>query len=339
MAREMRHRQQDQSGGEPDSPTELSGPSTRAVFKRSVQEFRNDHITTLAAALTYYAILAVVPGLIVVVSVLGLAGHNLADKVTSQVQSLAPGSSANFVHSLITQAQQHRSGAGLSAVIGALIALWSTSSYVNAFRNAANIIYGIGEGRPLWKTLPLRLAVAAVAVVLLVAGAAIVVVTGSIASQVGDVVGAGHAALTAWEIAKWPVLLVLVTVLLAILFWASPNARQGGIKWVSPGGITATILWVVVSALFALYVTNFSSYNKTYGSLAGVVIFLIWLWLTNIAVLMGAEVNAEFDHARAIAEGMPEDVRPFAEPRDMRKMRDDDRRAVEEAQASRRPPP
>jgi membrane protein len=319
-----------------DKPSELSGSSKTAVFRRAAAEFKSDNLTTLAAALTYYAVLSVVPGLIVLISILGLVGRNVASRVESQVQSLAPGSSAAFVHSLITQAQHHKSGAGITLAVGLAIALWSTSSYVNAFRQASNIIYGIGEGRPIWKTISLRLGVTVVAVIVLVVGACIVVVSGPVANQVGNAVGAGRAAVLVWDIAKWPVLLILVSFLLAILFWASPNAKQGGIRWISPGGIVATILWLVISALFALYVTNFSSYDKTYGSLAGVVIFLVWLWLTNVALLLGAEVNAEFEHGRAIAEGLPDDVRPFAEPRDTRKLSEGDRRAVEEAQAARR---
>ena len=327
---------EDESEATVDRPSELSGPLKKAVFARAAAKFKNDNLTTLAAALTYYAVLSVVPGLIVLISVLGLVGRNVASQVTSQVQSLAPGSSAAFVHSLISQAQHHKSGAGITAIVGLVIALWSASSYVNAFRQASNIIYGIGEGRPVWKTIPLRLGVTVVAVIVLVISAGIVVVSGPVANQVGNAVGAGHAAVLAWDIAKWPLLLILVSLLLAILFWASPNAKQGGIRWISPGGIIATILWIVISALFALYVTNFSSYGKTYGSLAGVVIFLVWLWLTNIALLLGAEVNAEFDHERAIAEGLPEYVHPFAEPRDTRKLDETDRRAVEEAQAARR---
>ncbi len=325
----------DESGAV-DSPSELSGPSKKAVVRRAAKEFRNDNLTTLAAALTYYAVLSVVPGLIVLISVVGLVGHNVASRVTSQVESLVPGSSAAFVHSLISQAQHHRGGAGITAIVGLVIALWSTSSYVNAFRQASNIIYGIGEGRPIWKTVPLRLGVTVVAVVVLVVSAAIVVVSGPVANQVGNAVGAGRVAVVVWDVAKWPVLLILVSVLLAVLFWASPNAKQGGIRWISPGGIIATLLWLAVSALFALYVTNFSTYEKTYGSLAGVVIFLVWLWLTNVALLLGAEVNAEFEHARAIADGLPEDVRPFAEPRDTRKLDEGDRQAVEKAQAARR---
>ena len=224
-----------------DNPSELSGSSRKAVFRRAAAEFKNDNLTTLAAALTYYAVLSVVPGLIVLISILGVVGRNVAIRVESQVQSLAPGSSAAFVHSLISQAQHHKSGAGITAIVGLVIALWSASSYVNAFRQASNIIYGMGEGRPIWKTIPLRLGVTVIAVVVLVISGCIVVVSGPVANQVGNAVGAGRAAVLVWDIAKWPMLLILVSLLLAILFWASPNAKQGAIRWISPGGIFATV--------------------------------------------------------------------------------------------------
>lgn len=329
------HRAGSTSSEEPASPTELSKPSLVAVVKRAGKEFKHDNLTDLAAALTYYAVLSVVPGLLVLISILGLLGPNATQQVMDQVQAIAPGSSADFVHTLITQAQSNKTSAGVGAIIGVLVALWSASGYVAAFMRASNVIYGIGEGRPIWKTAPIRVGVTLAAVIILVIGAVIVVVSGPVAQQIGDVIGAGDTALRVWGIAKWPVLLVLVSVLLALLFWASPNAKQSGVKWVSPGGVLAVLIWVVVSGLFAVYVTNFSSYNKTYGSLAGVVIFLVWLWLTNIALLLGAEVNAELEHGKAIAAGLPENARPFAEPRDTRKLDDEQQEAVDRAQAAR----
>jgi len=326
----------DRDPDDPDSPAELSKPSLLAVVKRAGKEFKHDNLTDLAAALTYYAVLSIVPGLIVLISLLGLLGPDTTNQVMNQVQQLAPGSAADFVHTLITQAQANKGGAGIGAILGVVVALWSASGYVAAFMRASNVIYGIGEGRPIWKTAPTRLGVTIVAVILLLLSAVIVVVSGPVAKQIGDVLGVGDAAVLLWNIAKWPVLLILVSVLLAILFWASPNAKQGGVKWVSPGGAIAVVIWLMISALFAVYVTGFSSYNKTYGSLAGVVIFLVWLWLTNIALLLGAEVNAELDHGKAMAEGLPEDVEPFAVPRDTRKLDKADKEAVEEAQAARR---
>src|SRR5829696_865268 len=322
--------------GEPSSPADLPRASLVAVLKRARVEFKRDNLTDLAAALTYYGLLSIVPTLIVLVAALGLLGPDTTTQVVNQVQAIAPGSSANFVETLISQAQANRTGAGLGAIIGLLVALWSASGYVSAFMRASNVVYDIPEGRPIWKTVPIRVGLTLLAIVVMVVGAVIVVVSGPVAEQIGDLVGAGSTTLLVWSVLKWPVLLILVSVLFAILFWASPNAKQGGVRWVSPGGIIAVVIWLVVSGLFAVYVTHFSSYNKTYGSLAGIVVFLVWLWLTNIAILLGAEVNAELERSRAIAEGIPEDLEPFAEPRDTRSMTDIDKQAVAQA-AERRP--
>jgi len=325
----------DQRG--PDSPTDLSKPSLLAVVKRAGREFKNDQLTDLAAALTYYGVLAVVPGLIVLISLLGLLGPHTTEELVQQVRSVAPGSSAQFVQTLITQAQSNRTGAGLGAVLGFLVALWSASGYVGAFMRASNVVYDVGEGRPIWKTVPIRLGVTVAAVLILLLSVVIVVVSGPVAEQVGNLVGAGSTTVTLWNILKWPVLLVLLSILLAILYWASPNAKQGGVKWVSPGGVIAVVIWVVISVLFAVYVANFSSYDKTYGSLAGVVIFLVWLWLSNIAILLGAEINAELEHGRAIADGLPEELEPFVDPRDTRKLDDEQKREVDRSRAARQP--
>ncbi len=307
-----------------------------SAVKRARVEFKRDNLTDLAASLTYYGLLSLVPALVVLISALGLLGRDATSEVISQVEAIAPGSSADFVRTLILQAQSNRTGAGLGAVIGLLVALWSASGYVSAFMRASNVIYDIPEGRPLWKTVPIRIGVTLFAVVVMVISTVIVVVSGPVARQVGSLIGAGDTAVVVWGVLKWPVLLVLVSVLFAVLFWASPNAKQGGVKWVSPGGAIAVLIWLVISGLFAVYVALFSSYNKTYGSLAGVIIFLVWLWLTNIAILLGAEVNAELDRSRAIAQGVPEDLEPFAEPRDTRAMDDIDKRAI--AKASERRP-
>lgn len=315
----------------PDSPTELPKASIVAVLKRARVEFKRDHVTDLAAALTYYGVLSIAPALVVLVAALGLMGHDATTQVVNQVQHLTPGSSAEFVRTLIDQAQANKKSAGLGAVIGLLIAIWSASGYVAAFMRASNVIYDIPEGRPIWKTVPVRVGVTLFAVVIMIISAVIVVVSGPVAEQIGNLIGAGSTAQLVWGILKWPVLLVLVSVLFAVLFWASPNAKQGGVKWVSPGGVIAVLIWLVVSGLFALYVAFFSSYNKTYGSLAGIVVFLVWLWLTNLAILLGAEVNAELDRSRAIAEGVPDDLEPFAEPRDTRKMDEEEKQLIAEA--------
>ncbi len=302
-----------------------------AVVKRAVRGFQRHSLTDLAAGLTYYGVLAVLPGLVVLFSLLGLLGPSAAGEVVSQAERLAPGSTASVIRTLVEQAQGSRSGAGVAAVLGIIVAVWSASGYVAAFMRASNRIYGIPEGRPIWKTVPIRIGVTILAVVVLTVAAAIVVLTGPVAHAVGDVVGLGDTTVLVWNIVKWPVLVLIVAVLLAVLYWAAPNARQGGIRWLSPGGLVGVLGWIVVSALFALYVAVAASYDKTYGPLAGVIVFLVWLWLTNLAILFGAEVNAELDRGRAIQAGMPDRVEPFAEPRDTRAMDDLDREAVERA--------
>lgn len=315
---------------QPNSPTELGKRSIWPVLKRARVEFGDDDVTDLAAGLTYYGVMAVVPGLIVVVAIIGLVGGN-SHQLTTQVTTVAPGSAARVIQTLIRQAEAHHSGAGVAALAGLVVAVWSASGYVAAFMRAANRVYDIGEGRPIWKTVPTRLAVTGFAVVMLVVMAALVVVTGSVARTVGNAVGVGATAVTVWDIAKWPVLVVLISVLLAVLFWAAPNAKQSGIRWISPGGVLATVVWLVISAVFALYVADFSSYNRTYGSLAGVVVFLVWLWLSNVSLLFGLELNAELERERKIAQGLPEGVEPYVEPRDTRKMSDEARRELEQS--------
>jgi membrane protein len=268
--------------------------------------------------------------LIVLFSVLGILGPSGAQAVVTQAEQIVPGSAADVVRTLVEQAQANRAGAGVVAVIGVAVALWSASGYVAAFMRASNAIYGIPEGRPIWKTVPVRVGVTVLAIVVITLAAAIVVLSGPIARRVGDLIGLGDTAVLVWSIVKWPALVLLVSVFLAVLYWASPNARRG-IRWLSPGAFVAVVLWIVVSVAFSLYVVYASSYAKTYGSLAGVVIFMIWLWLTNIAVLLGAEINAEIDRGRAIAEGLPDSVEPFAEARDTRSMAELDRAAVDEA--------
>lgn len=195
-------------------------------------------------------------------------------------------------------------------------ALWAASGYIGAFIRAANVIWDVPEGRPIWKTVPLRLAITVVTVLLLAVSAVAVVVTGPLADKVGRLIGVGGLAVTIWDVAKWPVLIVIVSFLFAILYYAAPNVRQPGFRWITPGGVLAILLWMIASAAFALYVAKFGSYNKTYGALGGAVIFLVWLWLSNLAMLLGAELNAELARGRQIKTGHPPEKEPFLPPRD-----------------------
>jgi membrane protein len=305
----------------PDSPTELDTPSWKGVLKRSIKGFKTDNLSDWAAALTYRGVMCLAPGLLVVVSVLGLLGSSTSRTLLNNVGSLAPGGVRSVLQQVLTDAS-HRGTAGLAGLIGLAVALWSASGYIAAFMRASNAIYEVGEGRPVWKTIPIRLGVTIVMVVLILVSAVIVVVSGPIAQDVGKALGVGHAAVLTFDIVKWPLLIVIVGLMLAILYYASPNAKQPGIQWVSPGGLLAVIIWVVASVGFALYVANFGSYNKTYGSLATVVIFLVWLWITNIAILLGCEFNAEMQRAKAIETDGPAAGDEFPEPRDTRKLDD-----------------
>ena len=304
----------------PNDPTDLNGGAWREAAKRTLKEYKDDDLQDRAAALTYFGIQSIFPGLLVLVSLLGLAGKSFTQPLITSLGNAAPAAVRTIITSNVTDLQRSHTASGIVGVVAIALALWSASNYVAAFMRASNVIYDVPEGRPIWKTAPVRLAVTIVTMVLLVAAAVIVVVTGGLAQKAGNVLGLGSVAVTVWDIAKWPVLLVIVGLILAILFWASPNAKHG-FQWVSPGGFIAVILWLIASALFALYVANFSHYNKIYGSLAGVIIFLIWMWLSNVAILLGAEFNAELERGRAVAGGHPIDEEPFSELRDDRKLR------------------
>jgi membrane protein len=291
------------------------------VLKRTVREFREDNLTDWAAALTYYAVLAIFPALIVLVSILGLVGESATQPLIDNLGTVAPGPAKEIFTSAIENLQGDQGAAGVLFVIGLLAALWSASGYVAAFMRASNAIYDIEEGRPIWKTLPVRVSLTLVLLTLLAISTIAVVLTGGVAEKVGDLVGLGSTAVSVWNIAKWPVLLVVVSFMFALLYWAAPNVKHPGFRWISPGGVLAVVGWLIASGGFALYVSNFGSYNKTYGALGGVVVFLVWLWISNIMILLGAEFNAELERERAIENGMhPPDKEPFVEPRDTRKM-------------------
>ena len=273
------------------------------VLKRTYREYRADNLTDLAAALTYYGVLAIFPMLIVLVSILGLVGHSATQPLIENLDKVASGPAKEIFTSAIKNIQSSKGTAGILFIVGLAGGLWSASGYIGAFMRASNIIWDVGEGRPIWKTIPVRLAVTLLTVVLLTVSAVAVVLTGGLAKEAGNLIGVGQNAVTAWDIAKWPVLVLLVALMLAILYYASPNVRHPGFRWVSPGSILAVLLWMVASSAFALYVASFASYNKTYGALGGIVVFLVWLWITNTVILLGAELNAELERGRQIPGG------------------------------------
>ncbi|GAA4329885.1 YihY/virulence factor BrkB family protein [Streptomyces venetus] len=313
----------------PDKPKDLPKGSWRAVLKGSLKEFKKDELTDRAAALTYYGILALFPALLALISLLGVVGQSATQQVLDNIQKLAPGAAQDVLRNAVQQMQGNAGLGSVVAIVGLVLAVWSASGYVAAFIRSANAVYDVPEGRPVWKVLPVRVGVTVVLMVMAVVSAVIVVFTGGLARQVGTALGLGDTFLTVWSIAKWPVLIVLVTAMIAILYWAAPNARARGFRWITPGSFLALGIWVIASAGFAVYVANFASYNKTYGTFAGVIIFLVWLWITNLAILLGLEFDAEMHRQRAVAGGHPADAEPYVQPRDTRKWDEEDRRRLE----------
>jgi membrane protein len=285
------------------------------VLKRTFSEFSADNLTDWAAALTYYGIVALFPALIALVSILGLVGQSATKPLLDNLGGFAPGPAHQILENALNGLTQSRGGAGILFVVGLGGALWSASGYIGAFIRASNIIWDVEEGRPIWRTLPLRVVITVTMIVLLAVSAIAVVVTGPLADRVGKLIGVGGTFVTVWDVAKWPVLVVVVSFMFSILYYASPNVRQPGFRWVTPGGVLAVVSWIVVSAAFGIYVANFGSYNKTYGSLGAIIIFLVWLWLSNVAILLGAELNAELERGRQIEAGHPPEREPFLPPR------------------------
>jgi membrane protein len=275
------------------------------VLKRTIRGFREDNLTDWAAALTYYSILSVFPALIVFVSIVALAGQHpqTTNAILQIIDDIGPSSAVDTFKGPIDTVMSNKGGAGIALVVGLVVALWSASGYVGAFTRASNQIYEVEEGRRFWKLRPLQMLVTLVMLLLLAVVGIALVTTGPLADAIGQQIGVGSAAVTAWDIAKWPVLIGMVLLIFALLYYVAPNVRQPGFRWVTPGGMLAVVLWIVASAGFAFYVANFGSYNKAYGSLAGVVIFLVWMWISNTALLLGAELNAELEREREIAAG------------------------------------
>ncbi len=304
----------------PESPTDLTKPSWVYIARKTVREFSQDQCTDLAAALTYYSVLALFPAAIALLSLVGLVdqGPKTVDTLLQILKDLGATSAADTLEPTLTELSTTPS-AGLALVLGLATALWSASGYVGAFGRGMNRIYEVEEGRPIWKLRPAMLLVTLITVVLTAVVALGLVVTGPAAQAVGDAIGVGSSIVTVWNIAKWPVLLVIVVLIVALLYYATPNVKQPKFRWISAGAIVAIVVWLVASAAFGFYVANFSSYDRTYGSLAGVIAFLLWLWITNLALLFGAELDAELERGRELQAGLPAEETIQLPARDTRK--------------------
>ncbi len=291
--------------GKADSPTELRKPSWLFILRRTVSEFVTDQCLDLAAALTYYAMLSIFPAMIALVSILSLVGQqSLTDQLVDLVSAAVPDSAMSTLEPVITSLT-NAPAPGVGLLVGLLAALWTASNYVNAFSRAMNRVYGVTEGRPIWKLRPAMYGLTVLMLLLVAVATSILVLSGPVARAVGELVGLGSAAITVWSIVKWPVLLAIVVVVIALLYYATPNVKQPRFRWISLGAIIAIVAAALASTGLGLYVANFAKYATTYGALAGVIIFLLWLWIMNLALLLGAEFDAELERGRQLQAGLP----------------------------------
>ena len=298
-----------------DSPTDLRAGTWPATLRRTATQFVEDNLLQWAAALTFFTVLALFPAMLTLVAVLGLVGGPAIEPLIDNASTLAPGAARDIILDGL-RAIRASDRAGVTLVIGLTAALWTASGYVGAFIPAANVVWDVDEARPIWRKLVLRIALTIGLLLLLAVVAVTVVLTGPIAEAVGSIIGVGDVAVGAWQIAKWPFLALVMMTMLAILYWASPNVRHPGWRWVTPGSVLALVLWIVASLGLTLYVATVSSYDATYGSIGAVLLFLVWLWLTNIAILLGAELDAELERTRAIEAGLrPQNREPYLPPR------------------------
>ena len=292
--------------GELKSPASLPRTSWADTLKRTLRKAKDDKINHWGAALTYYAVLSLFPALLVMVSLVGLFGdpERVTKVMTDTVTQLGPSTAASTFQAPIESLTSNRGGAGIVLIVSVAGALWAASGYVSAFADASNVIYQVEEGRPFWKLKPLQLVVTFALILLAALVALALVLSGPIVGALGGALGLSDTVLSVWRFAKWPAMLVLVLVILGVLYFTAPNAKVSGIRWVTAGTLVALVVWLVASLAFALYAANFGSYNKTYGTLGGVVVFLLWLWLTNLAILVGAEFNAETERAKQMHRGV-----------------------------------
>jgi len=307
----------------PEGEASKSGaPST---FKRTLTEFQEDNLTDWAAALTYYGLLSLFPALIAMVSLIGIFGdpQTTTSKLTEIITEIGPESGAETFEGPIKSIVENQSAAGIAFVVGLAAALWSASGYVGAFTRASNIIYETPEGRPFWKLRPLQIAVTLAMIVMMALLALGLVLTGPVVEAVANPIGLSSTAVDVWNIAKWPVMAAIFILMVDVLYYTTPNVKLRGFKWVTPGALVAIVVWAIASALFAFYVSNFSSYDKTYGTLAGLVVLLLWFWITNLAILFGHQMNAERERSVEIEEGRPRaekeiQLEPRDEPKDQK---------------------
>ena len=304
----------------PESPPDLKRRVWKVSLRRAVNEFGHDHCMDLAAALTYFGVLSLFPALLALVSLLGVFGQGqpTVDALLNLVESMGQGDVAETLRGPVT-AMVNSQAAGLTLLVGLVGAVWSASGYVGAFGRAMNRIYQIDEGRPFHRLRPLNLGLTVALVVLASLILLGLVISGGVARAMGDVLGLGEVSVTVWNIAKWPVMIVLVMLVVALLYWATPNVQQPRFRWLSVGAAVAIVVAMLATIGLGIYVSGFGNYDRTYGSLAGVIVFLLWLWLINLSLLFGAEIDAELERGRQLQTGIVAEEEIQLPPRDTQK--------------------
>jgi membrane protein len=324
--------------GSTDSPTDITKPTWTYVVKKAMREFQRDNALDEAAGLTYYGVLAVFPAMLALLSLVGLVGQaeQTVETILTSLESIGVSQAIDTIRPVLESLADESAQPGLAFAFGLAVALFSASGYVGSFGRAMNRVYEVEEGRPFWKLRPIMIAITLVVVLLAALVLVGLVVSGPVAREVGDAVGLGATAVTIWSIAKWPVMLAAVVVIIAVLYYATPNVRQPKFRWISVGAVVAIATWLVASVLFGFYVASFSNYDRTYGALAGVVIFLLWLWITNVALLFGAELDAELERGRELQDGLPAEESLQLPPRDTHGIEKSERKRREEVRQGQR---
>jgi membrane protein len=304
----------------PDGPTDVDKPSWKYILKKTLREFSKDQCPDLAAALTYYGVLSLFPAILALVSLIGLFGdpQKTTDALLQIVQGFVPAETVDTVGGVVSDLA-NAPAAGLTLVLGLATALWSASGYVGAFGRAMNRVYEVDEGRPFIKLRGTMLVVTLFAVVVVAILAGMLVLSGPVAEAVGGLIGLTGVFLTIWNIAKWPVMVALIIVIIAVLYYATPNVKQPKFKWMSMGSGIALFVFLLASLGFGFYVGNFGNYNKTYGALGGVIVMLLWLWILNMSLLFGAEFDAEMERGRQLQAGIEAEETIQLPPRDTKK--------------------
>jgi len=301
----------------PKKPSQLPFRLWLRVIWRTILRYLEGDLDDRAAALTYYGIMSIFPGLVVLISAVGVFGEGFAARVEENLRGLTPGPARQIIAESLVHLRENPGTAGIVAIASVIVAFWSATGYIGSFMRASNRIFEVPEGRPLWKTIPLQLVITLITGVFMVVSSLAVFFTGRLASWAGRALGVQEDSVRVFDIVKWPALAIAVMLMIGMLYWVAPNARHSGFRWITPGSVLAVLLWIAASAGFALYVAHFNSFNRTYGTLGGIVVFLVWLWLTNVAILLGAQLDAELARTRAILAGLPEGILPYLPVRDI----------------------